>query len=62
MINRPGYSGSPIWNESFDLYGMGISGTNGDDKRGDKLVCIPRSELFIARQLVDDQIKATLEL
>lgn len=64
MVSRPGYSGSPIWDDELRLYGMNFRGTEPSDidyeKFGDVATCIPVSELYSARQRVDEILRARL--
>ena len=61
MVSRPGFSGSPIWDNQLRLYGMDIRGSTPQDsfyaERGDVAVCLPTNVLYMARQ----RIEATLQ-
>ena len=59
MLSRPGYSGSPIWDDNLRLWGMIIRGTEGG-KDGDYAVCLPASLLYAARQRVGAVVQARL--
>ena len=60
MISRPGFSGSPIWDEKYNLYGMDVGGSEKNSEIGDITACIPNSELYKARQRVNHMIQQTL--
>ena len=61
MVSRPGFSGSPIWDDQLQFYGMDIRGSTPKDsfykKTGDVAVCLPSSNLYAARQRVQDQVR-----
>ena len=61
MISRGSFSGSPIWDEELRLYGMDIRGsdpgTEAHAKQGDMTICLPTSELYLARRRMDAQIQ-----
>ncbi len=64
MHSRQGFSGSPVWDEQLRLYGIDIRGTQPGDgmheSMGDVLVCLPTSELYLARQRVQPQLDQLL--
>ncbi|HWB33761.1 MAG TPA: hypothetical protein VG753_00350 [Candidatus Paceibacterota bacterium] len=48
LFSRPGFSGSPIWDDRWNLYGMGVRGTKSwknEDTIGDFLAYYPASTL-----------------
>ncbi|HEY0010734.1 MAG TPA: trypsin-like peptidase domain-containing protein [Candidatus Paceibacterota bacterium] len=45
LYTRPGFSGSPIWDDEWNLYGMGSGGTDGASERGDQIIYYPSSYL-----------------
>jgi Trypsin-like peptidase domain len=59
MVSRPGFSGSPIWDDHLRFVGMDIRGSDqsNDPADGDVAICIPSSEIFLARERVYDQIQ-----
>ena len=62
MVSRVGYSGSPVWDDKLRLYGMDVRGSEpGPDYHGDIMVCIPSSEIYLARQRVNSQIERLLD-
>ncbi len=54
LYSRPGFSGSPIFDDTWNLYGMGSQGTAGDpgESTGDKLAYYPASYIDQALQRV----------
>lgn len=58
MQSRPGYSGSPIWDEARTLYGMNLGGTSGTGR--DELVCLPRSAIYSARKNIEGRLQKRL--
>jgi hypothetical protein len=64
MHSRTGFSGSPVWNENLQLYGIDVRGTEPGDgvheNMGNVLVCLPTSELYLARQRVQSQLDQLL--
>jgi len=45
LYSRPGYSGSPIWDDNWNLYGVGVGGTFDHSERGDQVIYYPASYL-----------------
>ena len=60
MISRQGNSGSPIFDDELRLYGLDAVGTSRGHGEGDMTGCIPVSELFHARERVEDLVRAAL--
>jgi hypothetical protein len=59
MQSRPGNSGSPVWNETLELFGMNIRGTGIEGN--DILVMIPRGELYLARCRIAPRLMGFLQ-
>lgn len=60
LYSRPGYSGSPIWDEQWNLYGMGVRGKNGANhpEGGDEpLAYYPANFLFEIWRSIKENIK-----
>ncbi|HSX24686.1 MAG TPA: hypothetical protein VLG69_01840 [Candidatus Andersenbacteria bacterium] len=66
MVSRPGYSGSPIWDNQLHLYGMDVRGSTPSDNAyaedGDITVCLPTAEMYAARQRIDSILQKRLSL
>lgn len=64
MVSRPGYSGSPIWDNGLRLHGMDIRGSTPEDSfhadTGDVTVSLPTRVLFEARQRIDPLLQQRL--
>ena len=47
LFSRPGFSGSPIWDDRWQLYGMGVRGTKSwqSTSGGDLLAYYPASAI-----------------
>ena len=45
LYTRPGFSGSPIWDNKWNLYGMESGGTDGTSEHGDQVLFYPSSYL-----------------
>ena len=64
MVSRRGYSGSPIWDEELKLYGMVVAGSEPSDENyatlGDWCICMPTSQLFLARQRINVKLQELL--
>lgn len=58
MRSRPGFSGSPVWNDNLQFIGMDIRGSNRDDRNGDVMVCIPSSQIFMSYNKLKSQIES----
>ncbi|HLC48905.1 MAG TPA: hypothetical protein VJI96_00780 [Candidatus Andersenbacteria bacterium] len=64
MVSRPGFSGSPIWDNQLRLYGMDVRGSSPKDTfytdMGDFTVCLPTSAIHAARQRIDLSLQRLL--
>jgi hypothetical protein len=62
MMSRPGFSGSPIFDDNGTLFGMNLRGTNPkqENYQGDLVACLPTSEIIKGRQRIEKQLRTLL--